>query len=170
MVAVQGHGRDRQPAILHVGHLLEIPAREGLSQAPEDEHAARRHRDRIPAGVTGHAVVQCRGSDPLAWSLVGSGVLLLPGVAFVGYLGVGHSDREAQRPEDLPACRDHPRRAHHRGNRDHDSLDIVGGDPAVLGGTGVGEVGGAQGPKVVDRRRRRMLAACNVFSLTLGKR
>ena len=28
------------------------------------------------------------------------------------------------------------------GNRDHDCLDVVGGDPAARGGLGVGEVGG----------------------------
>ena len=61
--------------------------------------------------------------------------------AVVGQLG-GHLNRETQRPEDLPACRDHPGRAYHRGNGDHDSLDVVGGDPAVLGGPGIGEVGG----------------------------
>ena len=29
-------------------------------------------------------------------------LLLLPGVAVVGQFGVGHSDREAQGPQDLP--------------------------------------------------------------------
>jgi hypothetical protein len=41
-------------------------------------------------------------------------LLLLSGVAALGHLGAGHSDREAQGPEDLPAREDHPRRAHHR--------------------------------------------------------
>src|ERR1019366_5146157 len=37
-----------------------------------------------------------------------------------------------------------PGRADNRGNRDHDCLQGVGGDPAVGGGAGVGEVGGGR--------------------------
>jgi hypothetical protein len=40
--------------------------------------------------------------------------MLLPGVAAVGHLGVCHRDRQAQGTEDVPACRDHPRRARNR--------------------------------------------------------
>ena len=95
----------------------------------------------IPVGTTGRAAAQRPGSG--CWRRhCWARLLLRPVVALIGHLGVSHSDRDAQRPKDLPACRDHPGRAHHRGNRDHDCLNVVGGHPAVRGGPGVGEVGG----------------------------
>ena len=50
-------------------------------------------------------------SDAGAPTLMGrAGLLLLSGVAVLGHLRAGHSDREARGPEDLPAHQDHPRR------------------------------------------------------------
>ena len=94
-----------------------------------------------PGGQAGLGLARRRGSGARSVRLGWARLLLLPDLAVVGHLGVGHSNREAQGFEDLPACRDHPGRAHDRRNRDHDSLEVVGGDPAVRGGLGVGEVG-----------------------------
>jgi hypothetical protein len=58
----------------------------------------------------------------------------------VGIRGLGHRYRHAERPEDLPARRDHLGRAHDGSDPDHDALDISGCHPAIGGESGIREV------------------------------
>ena len=61
----------------------------------------------------------------------------MPGVGGLGQLGLGRHDREAEGAEDV-ACRcDNSGRADDRSDPDHDCLNVIIGDAAVGGGTGV---------------------------------
>lgn len=105
----------------HPVHLLSfgvsrIPARGPASPAP----AVPPHQPRAQCVTTPRA-----------------GLLLL--LAQPGHLGVSDGDGETKSLQDVPSGRHYPGSAHHRGNGDHDPLDVVEGQPAFPdsgGGTG----------------------------------
>jgi MFS transporter len=70
---------------------------------------------------------------------------LLPGARVLRHLGLGHHNFDAQSRENIAGRRHDPGRADNWGNPDHDCLDVTGGNPAVGGGTGVGQIGGGRG-------------------------
>ncbi len=97
------------------------------------------HRDRIPAGVTGHPVAH--GRDPIRWRRPWSArLLLLPAVAVAGQLGLGHSDRQAQALRIFPPA-ETTLAVPAIGATAVMTLDVIGGDPTLSGGLGVGEIG-----------------------------
>jgi len=56
------------------------------------------------------------------------------------HLGLGHRDGDAEGAQDVPSGRHHPGTAHDRGDGDHDPLNVLGGQTALLDGGGAGEV------------------------------
>ena len=75
-----------------------------------------------------------------------AGLLLLSGVAVLGHLGVGHSDREAQARRIIPPAKTTRAGPATGATAIITPFDVAGGDPAVRGGPALARQGQAVRP------------------------